>query len=542
MRAQTCAVGVALAMAVGAVGFSSAQTTQPGGISTEATALERANFSRSAEQEILFAEAQLKYNRGELASAEQSFRQLVTEDPGDFQAWYFLGLSQLDQQRPQDSIASFDQALRLDPTLTEVHAARAKAHIQARNFDAAREDIRVFERDPAWTAQADYLKGQLAYAQGDLDEAADYFRRAREAGGPEQMSAEFYEGLTYLRMRELVRARSLFREAGVAGGDRDPTLAAASRQLDAVLATQQQAVARPWELQISAGYEYDTNVVLLGSNVALPSELSNEEDGRFVVQPRGSFSLFRDDKMDLGLEANGYFTFQNDITSFNIESYQAGPYMNYRVTDRLFASARYGFNYIRFGHEDYLQRHIVTPQLTYVWPQRGYTSLYYQFQHKDFLDSATLPQIERDGTNNIFGIVQGLTLPELFKGEGASNLELSYRYDIQSTEGTEYDGDFHTFGIVYYVPLPGKIRADVGVTVGLENYKNDSLFSPGQSRARDDTELVLSAGLTRELFRNASLRVDYTYTDRDSNITTVLGQKPFEYDRHVVGIRFIYSF
>lgn len=540
MRARTCAVGVALAMAAGAVGFSFGQEgAPPEPVAPASTQPQRANFSRTAEQEILFAEAQLKYNRNELASAEQSFRQLVTEDPGDFQAWYFLGLSQLDQQRPQDAIESFDRALQLDPSLTEVYAARAKAHIQVRNFDAARDDIAFFERDPAWEAQADYLKGQLAYAEGNLEAAAAHFRRAREAAGPEQMSAEFYEGLTYIRMREFVRARSILRESSI-GGDADPMLEAASRQLDAVLAATQPQARRPWKLQISAGYEYDTNVVLRGANVALPSELSNEEDGRFVLQPTGSYSFFRTDRMDAGLEASGYFTFQNDITSFNIESYQAGPYIDYRINDNLFASARYGFNFIRFGHEDYLTRHIVTPQVTYVWAKRGYTSLYYQFQHRDFQDAASVPGIERDGTNNIFGIVQGITLPELFKGEGATNLELSYRYDIQSTEGTEYDGDFHAVGLVYYVPLPWQLRADVGATLRFEQYRNDSLFEPGE--ARDDTELVFTAGVTKRLSSNASLRVDYSFTDRNSNIETVTGQKPFEYDRHVVGIRFIYAF
>lgn len=171
-------------MLSGIVGVAPAQTTAP--------ADQRAAFSRTAEQEILFAEAQLRYNRGELQAAEQSFAQLTAENPADVQAWYFLGLARLDQGRPQQAIEAFDESLRLDSSLTEVYAARAKAHIHLRQFDRARSDIAVFERDPAWEAQAAYLQGQLHYAEGNLEEAAAAFRRARASGGVEQMSAEFY--------------------------------------------------------------------------------------------------------------------------------------------------------------------------------------------------------------------------------------------------------------------------------------------------------------------------------------------------------------
>ncbi len=536
-----CRVLALVAGGIGAFHTAYGQTTLPVAEPTAEPVRQRAGFSRSAEQEILFNEAQLRYTRGELQAAERSFAQLTEENPADVQAWYFLGLSRLDQGRPADALEALNESLRLDPSLTEVYAARAKAHIQLRNFDDARSDIAVFERDPKWEAQAAYLNGQLYYAEGNLEQAAEQFRIAREAGGVEQASAEFYEGLTYLRMRELVRARSIFRESGL-GADRDPTVAAASRQLDAVLAAQQRA-ARPWEFQISAGVEYDSNTILLGSNVALPGDIAGKEDWRFVVQPRGSYSLYRNRNLDFGIEGNGYFTWQNDLQDFNIFSYQGGPFLNYRVSDHVFASVRYGYNYIEFGHEKYLTRHVATPQVTIVYPNRGYTSAFYQFQDKEFADAPFTPALERDGQNHVIGIVQGITLPALFGDEGkTSTLELSYRYDMQRTDGTDYDGAFHVFGVTYYTPLPlWDLRADVGVTVALENYDNPNSLDANQSE-REDVEISLTAGLTKELFKNASLRVDYTYTDRDSNVQTAFQQHPFDYDRHRVGVRFIYSY
>lgn len=540
---QAC---LAVTLSVVPAAWASAQatpsptTTAPATPAVSAPA-PKASFSRSAEQEILFQEAQGKYYRGELATAENSFRELAQEDAGDVQAWYFLGLSQLDQGKYAPSIESFDQAVRLDPTLTEVRAARAKAHIALKQYDQANADIAEFSADPKWRAQAEYLKGQIYYAQGDLDKAAASFEIARAQGGVEQESAEFYQGLTYLRMRDLVKARAIYREAGTGGADRDPTVAAASRQLDGVLAGQQRAP-RPWELQLTASYEYDTNVMLLGSNVALPGQISGDNDSRLMLQPRGSYTLYRNSKFDVGVEGNGYFTFQQDIPSFDIASYQAGPYMNYKLADNLYASARYGFNYIEFGHESYLTRNLLTPQLTWVQPNKGYTSAYYQLQNNAFKDQENTP-FDRDGNNHVFGIVQGFTLPALFQEGEKSNLEFNYRFTYQDTQGEEYYGYLNTLGVVYYTPLPfWKLRADVGATVTFEDYQNPSLFDdPIGRESRSDWEYVFSAGLTKEIFKNASIRVDYAYTNRNSNVEFA-GQKPFEYDRHVFGARFVYSF
>src|SRR4029079_10463009 len=123
--------------------------------------------------------------------------------------------------------------------------------------------------------------------------------------------------------------------------------------------------------------EYDTNVIQIGTNVPTPGEISDEEDGRFVLQPRGSYSFIRNDRLEVGVEGSGYFTWQGDLSDFDTASYQAGPFVNYKVRENLYASARDNFNYIVLGHDPFLKRSVLTPQLTLVEPKFGYTSTYY---------------------------------------------------------------------------------------------------------------------------------------------------------------------
>ncbi|HMB96469.1 MAG TPA: hypothetical protein VKK61_10560, partial [Tepidisphaeraceae bacterium] len=436
---------------------------------------------------------------------------------------------------------NFNRSLELDPTAAEVRAARATANIRLQKYDAANSDLDVLAPDPAWQSLVHYLRGQILYAKGDLKKASQEFATAKQIGGTESMPAQFYEGLTYIRMRDLVQARSAFRESSI-GADRDPTVESASRQIDAVLANQQRRN-KPWEFQLTLAYEYDSNVIQIGSGIPNPAGISGKSDWRWLVQPRGSYSLIRSGNIDAGIEASGYFTWQNDLDSFDIDSYQIGPFINYHISPNLYFSARYAFNDISLGYDPFLTRHIVTPQLTYIEPKFGYTSGYYQFQARQFDENVgTDAALNRDSKNNAIGVVQGINLPQLFSDTGPTNLELSYRFENQQATGTDFDGNFNTLGATFYTPLPfWKLRADIGTSVTFEQYNHANSLDAGGDKRRD-TEYDIAFGVNREIFKGAVLRVDYSYADRHSSVENTAGQRPYEYDRSQVGIRMIFSY
>lgn len=505
--------------------------------STRLSSTQGSRFTRSAESEIRFQEGMLRYRGGRLQQAEEDFKAVVAADPADVDAYYFLGLTQLDAKRPDDAIQNFSQALRLDSSFEEVYAARARAHLRMSQWDEAEQDINML-RNPQFENEVHYLRGLLAYGRNDLQTARREFEAARVAGGVEATAAGFYEGLTYLRMRELVRARSSFRDSAL--GNTDPTLAAASRQLDAVLGVQQRTE-KSWEAQVTISYEWDSNVIQIGSNIPLPGGISNEDDSRIVLLPRGSWSFIDRDPWEVGVEGNGYFSWHMDLSDFDIASYQAGPFFNWRFAQNWFFSGRYGFNYVELGHEPYLTRHIVTPQLSWIQPNFGYTSGYYQFEARQFDEDVPTDELDRDGQIHALGIVQGINLPPFFRDAGPANMELSYRFEDQVADGSDFDGLFHTLGVVVYVPLPvWKLRADAGISYSYDGYTNaNSLDDDGDDR--EDKEWNFSVGLTKEFTKNVSMRMDYSYTDHESNVESA-GFKPYEYDRSQFGIRLILSF
>jgi hypothetical protein len=340
-------------------------------------------------------------------------------------------------------------------------------------------------------------------------------------------------------MRELVRARSAFRQSALSGADIDPTLAAASRQLDTVLENQTRKV-KPWSFNLSLGYEYDSNVIELGGSTSAESiGISGEAANTLVIQPSGSYSFIRNAKIDAGIEGTAYLNWHDSgLSDFDTQSYQAGPFVNYKVNDNLWFSARYGFNYALLGLDPFLTRHLFTPQLTYLEKNFGYTSGYYQLILQDFNDDPTgvSEPLDRDGYINALGVVQGINLPPLFAGADPANLELTYRYENQQTDGSDFDGNFNTLGATLYAPLPWwKMRADIGGALSGDWYSHGNSLDPDNDK-RKDWEYALSAGLTKQINEILAIRADFTWTDHHSNVDV------YDFDRYVAGIRLLVSY
>jgi hypothetical protein len=83
------------------------------------------------------------------------------------------------------------------------------------------------------------------------------------------------------------------------------------------------------------------------------------------------------------------------------------------------------------------------------------------------------------------------------------------------------------------------------VNFGYDLYSHRNSLDTGGLAAGDkrrDTTFGVVVGITREITQGCAVRVDYSYTNENSNIETADGSKPYDYDRHQVGIRLILSY
>ena len=111
-----------------------------------------------------------------------------------------------------ESLASVEEALRLDANLVPALTLKAKLAMAANRYDLARQSLqRAIAVDPK-APYAQFLYGMEAYMNNEMTEALPRFRKARELA-PKDPRAALYLGLTTESIGQPKEALALYQEA-----------------------------------------------------------------------------------------------------------------------------------------------------------------------------------------------------------------------------------------------------------------------------------------------------------------------------------------
>lgn len=116
--------------------------------------------------------------KNQLAEAESEYQQAITIDPKLGDAYYRLGLVELQQDRPTAAAKSFSQAVELDPKNLEARLRMGNLLVSAAQYEEGRRQAEtVLERDGR-NSGAHRLIGQAAIRQLDYVGAESELRQA----------------------------------------------------------------------------------------------------------------------------------------------------------------------------------------------------------------------------------------------------------------------------------------------------------------------------------------------------------------------------
>jgi len=122
------------------------------------------------------------------------------------------GIRQTDSGRFPEAIASFTEALGIEPGMTGVYFNRAEAKRLSGDVAGARADILEALRLSPGDAEFIHALGLLAYEEDDFCTAADLYRQALEAQ-PDFAQAWNDLGVIHFRKSEYPEARKCFEKA-----------------------------------------------------------------------------------------------------------------------------------------------------------------------------------------------------------------------------------------------------------------------------------------------------------------------------------------
>ncbi len=450
------------------------------------------------------------------------------------------GQCHVEGKRWVEAVAALDEALRLDPKLDEAKLPLVMARYHVGDLAGARQALDSLPANATQQPEYHLYRGLLLLEAAQSAEAGAAFDRARELAPTEvEPIAAYYSGVAWLSAKDRARADAAFdRVIALAPGSVWAQEAERARKGGAGAAG---PLAR-WAW-VRAGAEWDSNVVLRGDDVSLPSEIGDESDGRAVWVLHGGAELFRRGSWSGGINGTYYGSAHFDLTDFDENHPTAGLWLDHRFDEATVLRVRYDAGHAWIDGDEFLFDQELAPTLYHDWGRAGQTQLGARFSKLSFLYPVTAPALggfasdyrNRDGwgwgVNAQHGIAVGGPETELFVGAGY------FDYDARGGEYS-YAGPNVWVGVETLLPAAFQLRATGGFAY--LSFDNPSSFPDPTTGLLDpahrrDHTWHARIELERELGAGFSALARYSYQDRDTHTDV------FDYDRHIVGLYVTYQ-
>lgn len=120
------------------------------------------------------------YRKGDYAGAVKSLKQAAKTDAGDAQAWYFLGLAFLKQDKNKESEKALKKAVALDAQDAAIRSALGYVYLLMNKHDDARREVDAALKINPNDEQAHYITGVINFRNGSYNYAYERAKKAVE--------------------------------------------------------------------------------------------------------------------------------------------------------------------------------------------------------------------------------------------------------------------------------------------------------------------------------------------------------------------------
>lgn len=288
----------------------------------------------------------------------------------------------------------------------------------------------------------------------------------------------------------------------------------------------ERAAVKRWTLNISAGGQYDSNVILNPDDNPLPQGVSRRADWKAILYLRGKYNLITKEKLESSIGYSLYQNVHSNLSDFNITQHLLELRGAYGISPLLNLKGVYSFEYIFVGGERYDYAQSVSPSLI-ILEGRGFSTIVeYRYRNARFQDSPLFENnSDRTGSNHLIGITQNIPLQAYILAK------VGYSHDEESTRQDywNYRGNKGSAGLK--VNLPRKILENALVELNGEYYnKSYEGINLSSGKERNDKAITGTISATKLLSQSYSITMSYLYSSNDSNI------EAYNYKRAITSI------
>ncbi len=286
---------------------------------------------------------------------------------------------------------------------------------------------------------------------------------------------------------------------------------------------------RRWEVHVSTGLQYDSNVTLDPSGQPVPGTVGDPADGAIVVGAGGSIDLVDTDRAQIGLEYDLYQNLHFRLQDFNLLSNRVKITAGYALLPELWVGTQVGYQHYALGGTAYSGEPFVTPFLSLIEGGWGLTQVLYRHGEITYLS----PPFEdvRDGPTDAVSLSQ-----TVYWGNRTATIGYEFgRERPRPSAGADYRYRYNQVyaGIAF---APGwQTSVDLMYLFRYENYTEPNSFADDRRRRQDHIS-QLFATVQRPIAPHLSVALTYYGTFDASNIDV------FQYDRHIVQAELRFSY
>jgi hypothetical protein len=341
-------------------------------------------------------------------------------------------------------------------------------------------------------------QGEVAYHAGRIEEARRLFTDALAADPNEQAARNWLDVIASRLPRE--RARGERREAA----------------------------ARPWDLEIGTGVQYDSNVDLDPEH--------GEEDAGLLFRLGGHYDPYRDDKTLVRLDYDFLQVLHLEVHDFDVRSNRIRGTVSRAVTPSLWLGLQGGYDHTTLHTHAYLQQPWVSPYLSIIEGDFGATQILYRHAEQDYLGApfGGFP-VDRDG------MLDAAELNQLFFFlDRRLAVTLGYMYEEATPHkksGDDYARQTHQGRINFRFPAWWRTMVELEYVYRYDDYTEPNSNSPS-GKTRQDNGNYVATFLRRPIpiVPNLDGVVSYFATVNGSNLPL------FDYSRQIVAFELRYYF
>jgi len=484
------------------------------------------------EAEVAYAKGIAEYGQGNYLDALEHFRTAFNLTPDDANVRFYFGLTQSRLGEFPEAIPHLEKALQLDPSLQHVHYHLGFAYFQAERYPEALMQFQRAEQFDPENAAVQFYQGFILYQLQRYREVLPPLERAIQLDPALTMSGQYYRGLALFELARDPQARQAF-EAARAIDPASSIAQNAQRYLDALKARERER--RLWQVDGNVSLQYDDNVILEPNDIAI----SREADGSMVFGITGRVFPVREPLWHIGAAYDFFQSVHFTLREFDIRSHSFGLFGRVQLEP---VTLRLGANYTitALDNARFSETFTLTPSATIQQSDTLFALVSVQYRPENFFNEVAPGQDpmvrSRDGWNVRTGFDQFV----LFNKK-RSYARVGYYYDIQRSDGSDWDYNGHEVGLGLHTPLWAGITLDLNGTFNRFNYQNINSFSccidargglgvldANDTQRRTDNRWTAGLILSRDVGPYFTVSASYTYVSNPSNLAF------FDYRRNIV--------